>query len=86
MLYNRDNHTSKYYFGSVDDLGDSHLKELRRVISLFNQRKYFDKPKRVIVRGRKPLNKINGRSYTYGGNVVGGLSNASVFDVYVVNR
>lgn len=41
---------------------------------------------RVELRGRKPMVKENGRSYHWGGNIVGGLKNALEADVYIYNR
>ena len=41
---------------------------------------------RVELRGRKPMIKENGRSYHWGGNIVGGLKNALEADVYIYNR
>ena len=41
---------------------------------------------RVCLKGRKPINKVNGRGFTYGGDVVGGLKNAGMVDVYIYNR
>ena len=41
---------------------------------------------RVEVKGRKPMIKENGRSYYWGGNIVGGIKNALEADVYIYNR
>ncbi len=41
---------------------------------------------RVELRGRKPMVKENGRSYHWGGNIVGGIKNALEADVYIYNR
>lgn len=41
---------------------------------------------RVCVKGRKPITKVNGRGYAYGGNVIGGLKNSSRGDVYIYER
>ena len=41
---------------------------------------------RVELRGRKPMIKENGRSYHWGGNIVGGIKNALEADVYIYNR
>ena len=51
---------------------------------------------RVVVRGRKPVikMKVNGMytrskgpvSYDQGGNIVGGLANATMLDVYIYDR
>lgn len=85
MLFERKNHNSRHYFGSTVDRNDPHLKELRRIISEFNARGYFEKPKRVVIRGRDP--KVYDRfKYYRSGEIVGGLDNAGVFDVYVYER
>ena len=38
---------------------------------------------RVCVRGRKPYQKTENKSFDRGGNIVGGIRNASMYDVYV---
>jgi hypothetical protein len=52
--------------------------------------------KRVVIRGRKPLSKgtvtnmfcgtRHNASYDFGGNVYGGIYNATVWDIYVYDR
>jgi len=39
--------------------------------------------KRVRVKGREAIEKVNGRSYTWAGDLLGGLGNAKRFDVYI---
>lgn len=39
--------------------------------------------RRVRVKGREAIEKVNGRSYTWFGDLVGGLANAKRFDVYI---
>lgn len=56
------------------------IKSTIRAVNAFSQNK-----KRVVVRGRKPINKIY-YSYDRGGNIVGGLRNASKLDVYIYDR
>ena len=71
------------------------LESIRKGVKICNtiSKKKF----RVCVRGRKPFikeytnNIWSGRSkslvsYDIGGNIVGGLKNASVYDVYIYER
>lgn len=39
--------------------------------------------KRVRVKGREAIEKINDRSYNWAGDILGGLENAKRFDVYI---
>jgi hypothetical protein len=39
--------------------------------------------KRVRVKGREAIEKVDGKSYTWYGDLLGGLSNAKRFDVYI---
>ena len=68
----------------VNSVTDMHtlatIKSTIRAVNAFSQNK-----KRVVVRGRKPINKIY-YSYDRGGNIVGGLRNASKLDVYIYDR
>jgi len=67
------------------------LEMLRKTIKAVN--KVSKEKQRVVVRGRKPFKKkevynvyqerTRTLSYDYSGNVVGGLANASRYDVYV---
>jgi len=41
------------------------------------------KCKRVAVKGREPIEKVNGKGYNWSGDIVGGLANAQRFDVYI---
>ena len=41
---------------------------------------------RVVVKGREPFEKVNGRSYHWSGDIVGGLANAKRLDVYIARR
>ena len=56
------------------------IKATIRAVNAFNQNK-----KRVVLRGRKPICKIY-YSYDRGGNIVGGIQNASKLDVYIYDR
>ena len=67
------------------------LEMLRKTVRMMNE--LHSDTKRVVVRGRKPFKKkevynvyqerTRTLSYDYSGNVVGGLANASRYDVYV---
>jgi hypothetical protein len=39
--------------------------------------------KRVRVKGREAIEKVNGKSYNWSGDLLGGLGNARRFDVYI---
>lgn len=56
------------------------IKSTIRAVNAYNS-----KQKRVVVRGRKPINVTN-KSYDWGGNIVGGIKNASKLDVYIYDR
>jgi hypothetical protein len=68
------------------------LEMLRKTVSMMNKL-HGNKAQRVVVRGRRPIAKkevhniYTGKtrvlSYDYSGNVVGGLANASQYDVYI---
>ena len=59
------------------------LELIKKTVATVNQNR--TQKKRVVVRGRKPINKIY-YSYDRGGNIVGGLRNASKLDVYIYDR
>ena len=42
--------------------------------------------KRVVLRGRRPIEKTGTKSYDWAGNIVGGIYNASEIDVYIYDR
>ena len=72
------------------------LQAIRDAVSILNKSASFKK--RVVVRGRKPFTKMMDRggffyraskglvSYDRGGNIVGGIANASMLDVYIYDR
>lgn len=66
---------------SVTDMQS--LETIKATIRAVNA--YNPKKKRVVLRGRKPVAKIY-YSYDRGGNIVGGLRNASKMDVYIYDR
>jgi len=92
---------SKSYVGTFD-VSNRHdmntLQKLRESVSLLNKTDAFGRykdygmqdndaiKKRVVARGRKPIWKIDNKSYDWGGNIVGGIRNASVVDVYIYDR
>lgn len=73
------------------------IDELRQTVSIINKMgRGIGPSKRVVLRGRKPLEKKvvrnfwtgeeSLRSYDWGGNIVGGLANATKYDVYIYDR
>lgn len=69
-----------------------HLAHMRAAIAASNrtaERVYtkwgssYVAKQRVTVKGRKPIEKVNGRGHTPFGDVIGGLANASEYDVYI---
>jgi hypothetical protein len=70
------------------------LETIRKTISISNNN--TQNKKRVVVRGRKPIQKKKvhnhwtGKTgfydYDFCGNIVGGIANATKLDVYIYNR
>lgn len=66
------------------------LEVIKKTIKVMNFRN--PNKKRVVLRGRKPEQKTfrlrtgNFFSYDAGGNIVGGIKNATKMDVYVYDR
>ena len=91
----KDDRTASYLGTFVtSDKGDmDKLAELRKSVALLNKTDAFGmhrytgtfRKMRVCARGRKPIIK-SGSSYDWGGNIVGGLSNAGEYDVYIYER
>ena len=78
--------TSKNYITTLDPLSAEDmfkLKLIKDAVFIANINR-LDK-KRVVLRGRKPISKIH-YSYDRGGNIVGGIKNASKYDVYIYGR
>lgn len=73
---------------SVSDMET--LQAIRKTVSVSNYRS--PAKKRVVIRGRNPATKmtvcgkVNPVSYDWGGNIVGGIANATKYDVYVYDR
>jgi len=71
---------------------------LRKAVKIMNKaaKARGETPKRVELRGRKPAKKAevrnfwtgktSARSYDFGGNIVGGIANATKIDVYIYDR
>lgn len=81
--------TSTAYQGTTTDYkNDPDVKQLKAMVKGTGFR--------VEIRGRKPKMKqtvrnywtgqVSKRGYNFGGNVVGGLANATEFDVYVYHK
>lgn len=66
------------------------LQSIKKAVSVMNYRN--PNKKRVVLRGRKPYVKRlractgNMVSYDFGGNIVGGIKNATKLDVYIYDR
>jgi len=78
-MIRKPNHFSSSYIGTVDSLDDQLLSLYRAKISYEN--KYRTRKKRVVLRGRKPKT-----GYDFGGNVIGGMLNATEWDIYLYDR
>jgi hypothetical protein len=82
------NYVATLHVGSVVDMQE--LALIRKTVKVSNQ--FAERQKRVVIRGRKPLIKRqrnrtgNFVSYDFGGNIVGGIMNATVYDVYIYDR
>ena len=87
--------TSYIFTADINSASDMlQIEELRKAIKSLNT--ISDKKKRVVLRGRKPLvkmdkynpytGKMSKLSYDWAGNIVGGIANATKIDVYVYNR
>ena len=91
-----DRKSSSYVFtADVNSVSDMEkLEAIRRAVKVVNKTSYINK--RVVLRGRKPLKKKevfnfytdqkSVRSYDFGGNIVGGIANATMIDVYIYDR
>lgn len=72
------------------------LSVIKQAVSITNENRSIKK--RVVLRGRKPITKmlvpgnyftrasLKPVSYDFGGNIVGGLKNATKLDVYIYRR
>lgn len=101
-MYIKDDRSSAYVGTFVtSDKGDmDKLAELRRNVALLNKTDAFGsdswtgtfRKMRVCAKGRKAIVKMKTAGskgpvqYNWGGNIVGGLSNAGELDVYIYNR
>ena len=70
------------------------LETIKQMVKTMNQDTTLKYKKRVCLRGRKPRckqkiysqGKIYNRSYDLAGNIVGGIKNATMIDVYIYDR
>ena len=101
-MYMKDDRTASYVGTFVtSDKGDmDRLAELRKSVSLLNKTDAFGthrytgtfRKMRVCAKGRKAIVKMKTAGskgpvqYEWGGNIVGGLSNAGELDVYIYER
>lgn len=91
--------TSKNYVMTVDVNSAADMEKLniiKQAVSITNENR--TNKKRVVLRGRKPFVKMpvagsyyrkgsfNPVSYDFGGNIVGGIKNASMIDVYIYRK
>lgn len=93
-----DSYLGTFDVQSVTDM--QQLSDLRQMVTNLNKmlKTKTGKTFRVVVRGRKPAVKMvvprsfytpasnRAVGYTYGGNIVGGLANATKFDAYLYER
>lgn len=94
-IFNKRDSSSYVVTLEVNNTADMELLQyIRNTISEQNTR--TNEKRRVVIRGRKPIAKQEIRNfwtgqrsirgYDWAGNVVGGIKNATVYDVYVYNR
>ena len=91
--------TSKSYVMTVDVNSAADMEKLniiKQAVAITNENR--TNKKRVVLRGRKPIEKMvvpggyyhHGSfrpvSYDWAGNIVGGIKNASKIDVYIYRR
>lgn len=92
-------HTSTSYVCTLDinSCTDMQMLEtIKMTIKTVNMDPSLKYKKRVVVRGRNPkvkhsisnrwTGKISNVSYDFGGNIVGGIANATKLDVYIYDR
>jgi hypothetical protein len=85
------------YVTTLDPLSVVDMEKLlviKRTIKAVND--WNPKKKRVVIRGRKPAvkkivhnfwtGKCSLRGYDWAGNVIGGIKNATMWDIYVYDR
>jgi len=90
---------SQSYVCTVDVLSVNDMEKLQAIrdtVSAMN--KMLPAKKRVVIRGRKPIVKMENPGGVFyrgskglvgfdrGGNIMGGIANASMLDVYVYDR
>ena len=93
-----DSYIGTFDVQSVSDM--QQLSDLRQMVTSLNKmlKNKTGKTFRIVVRGRKPAVKMpvsrgwftpasrGPVSYSYGGNIVGGLANATRLDAYLYER
>ena len=72
------------------------LAAIKATVSTINKDRSLQTKKRVVIRGRKPVEKrevyrrwsntFSEVSYDWAGNIVGGIKNATKIDVYIYDR
>ena len=91
------NRTSTSYVCTIDVnsvVDMEKLETIKQTVKTLNDGFVLPYKKRVVLRGRKPRckqkiysqGKIYNRSYDLGGNIVGGIANATMVDVYIYDR
>ena len=95
---NMNKRTSDAYVGSIDtrSVADmAQLEEVRTYVKVMNKYLRDDDARdrrgnplryRVTVKGRDPIEKVNGKGYNWAGDIVGGMANAGRIDVYIHRR
>ena len=92
-------HTSTSYVCTLDVnscVDMEKLAAIKAAVKTINRDCSVGRKKRVVVRGRKPIEKrevyrrwtntFNEVSYDWAGNIVGGIANATKSDVYIYDR
>ena len=78
---------SASYVTTLDVISVSDMQSLETIKATIRAVNAFSKnKKRVVLRGRKPFVKLSRYAYNRGGNLIGGITNASKLDVYIYDR
>ena len=90
------NRVSSAFVGRFDRENSEDMEEfeiVRKAIKYFNKTTEFAIDKygntykwRLEKKGREPYKRFGTRKFTYHGDLVGGIENAKVFDVYIQRR
>lgn len=102
MKRNSDSYIGTFDYGCADDM--LRLEDIKDMVKNMNrmlrEESYGKYQFRVVIRGRKPVEKeevniysygtgmreMRKRSYDYHGNIVGGIANATRVDAYIYRR